>query len=97
MVQNKHFSWICHEENASAFHSCEKNQLFTQDKHIVFQKDPQENSQGSFQKPFSTEAFDDTLWLFEVKRARKAVQIVPVGGSKLMRSILVQKGVQICR
>ena len=41
----------------------------------------QENGQDGYQKPFSTQFFNDTqaYWW-----ARKAVQIIPVGGSKFM-------------
>jgi hypothetical protein len=47
----------------------------------------QENGRGGYQKPFSTEAFEDALahwWLFEVERGGKAVQILAVARSKVM-------------
>jgi hypothetical protein len=47
----------------------------------------QENGRGGYKKPFSTEAFEDTLahwWLFEVEGGRKAVQIIIVARGKVM-------------
>ena len=50
-------------------------------------KSAQENGRGGYQKPFNTEAFEDTQahwWLFEVEGVGKAVQILPVAGGKVM-------------
>ena len=47
----------------------------------------QENSWDGYQKPFSTEAFEDTQahwWLLYVEGGEKAVQILPVAGGKVM-------------
>ena len=56
-------------------------------KHLMLQKELKKTAKAATKKPFSTESFDDTQaywWSFEVERAGKAVQIIPVGGSKVM-------------
>ena len=59
-----------------------------------------ENGQGGYQTQSSTQSFSDMQahwWLFKVERAGKAVQIIPINGSKFMNiSIFVWKRVQIC-
>ena len=44
----------------------------------------QENSQGGYQKPFSTEDMQAYWWLFEVEGGGKAAKILSVAGGKVI-------------